>query len=81
MSVVYSAGLRQRSVYGLTGTIKLNVTIRELMYRKGQVIRQELDIIQQNMARHQITVFNYPTLGEAYKVAAHDGFTRLEHRI
>jgi NAD(P) transhydrogenase len=26
------------------------------------------------------TVFNYPTLGEAYKVAALDGIARLEHR-
>jgi NAD(P) transhydrogenase len=26
------------------------------------------------------TVFNYPTLTEAYKVAALDGFARLEHR-
>ena len=27
------------------------------------------------------TVFNYPTLAEAYKVAAMDGFARLEHRM
>jgi NAD(P) transhydrogenase len=27
------------------------------------------------------TVFNYPTLGEAYKVAALDGLARLEHRL
>ena len=26
------------------------------------------------------TVFNYPTLSEAYKVAALDGFARIEHR-
>ena len=26
------------------------------------------------------TVFNYPTLTEAYKVAAMDGFARLENR-
>ncbi len=55
-TVVYIAGLRQRSVYGLMGGVKPNVTVRELMYRKGQVIQQELDVIQQNMARYGIDV-------------------------
>jgi NAD(P) transhydrogenase len=27
------------------------------------------------------TVFNYPTMSEAYKVAALDGFARVEHRL
>ena len=55
-TVMYISGLRQRSVYGLMGGVKPNVSVRELMYRKGQVIQQELDIIQQNMARHRIEV-------------------------
>ena len=55
-TVLYLAGLRQRSVYGMVGPLKQQLTIRELMYRKGQVIRQELDVIQQNMARHRIEV-------------------------
>lgn len=55
-TVMYISGLRQRSVYGLMGAMKENITIKELMYRKGQVIRQELDIIQQNMSRYGIEV-------------------------
>ncbi|MBU0983340.1 MAG: FAD-dependent oxidoreductase, partial [candidate division Zixibacteria bacterium] len=55
-TVMYIAGLRQRSVYGLTGSLKQSVSIRELMHRKSQVVQQELDVIQQNMARHQIEV-------------------------
>lgn len=57
-TVLYMAGLRQRSVYGMVGTVSKHVTIKELMYRKGQVIRQELDVIQQNMARFGIEVIN-----------------------
>ncbi|MBD3258438.1 Si-specific NAD(P)(+) transhydrogenase [candidate division GN15 bacterium] len=57
-TVMYMAGLRQRSVYGMVGPAKEQLTIKELMYRKGQVIRQELDVIQQNMARHRIEVVN-----------------------
>jgi NAD(P) transhydrogenase len=55
-TVLYISGLRQRSVYGLVGGMKPNVSVKELMYRKGQVIEQELDVIQQNMARYQIEV-------------------------
>ncbi|MEA1979444.1 MAG: Si-specific NAD(P)(+) transhydrogenase [candidate division Zixibacteria bacterium] len=55
-TVMYIAGLRQRSVYGMTATIMGNLSLRELMYRKDQVIQQELDIIQQNMSRYRIDV-------------------------
>ncbi len=55
-TVLYISGLRQRSVYGMTGAVRPNVSVSELMYRKGQVIQQEVDIIQQNMARHRIEV-------------------------
>ncbi len=57
-TVLYIAGLRKRSVYGMMGGFRPSLTIKELMYRKGQVIRQELDVIQQNMARHNIEVIH-----------------------
>ena len=57
-TVMYIAGLRQRSVYGFMGAFKQDLTPRELMYRKDQVIRQELDVIQQNMARLGIEVLH-----------------------
>ncbi len=57
-TVLYISGLRKRSVYGLMGGIRPNVTVKELMYRKGQVIQEELDVIQQNMARHRIEVIH-----------------------
>jgi len=57
-TVMYIAGLRQRSAYGLVGTIRSAVTLKELMYRKDQVIQKELEIIQQNMARHRIEVIH-----------------------
>ncbi|MFZ5979010.1 MAG: Si-specific NAD(P)(+) transhydrogenase [Candidatus Zixiibacteriota bacterium] len=57
-TVVYISGLRQRSVYGMMGGVKPDLTVRELMYRKGQVIQQELDVIQQNMARYRVEVIH-----------------------
>ena len=55
-TVMYIAGLRQRSVYGQMESVRPNVGVKELMYRKGQVIQQELDVIQQNMSRYRIEV-------------------------
>lgn len=57
-TVLYISGLRQRSVYGLVGGVRADVTIKELMYRKDQVIQQELDVIHQNMTRHRIDVIH-----------------------
>ena len=57
-TVLYISGLRQRSVYGMMGGIRGDITVKELMYRKNQVIQKELDIIQQNMARHRIKVIH-----------------------
>lgn len=57
-TVLFIAGLRQRSVYGFLPPNRSTLTIQELMYRKDQVIRQELDVINDNMARHQIEVIH-----------------------
>jgi NAD(P) transhydrogenase len=78
-TVMYIAGLRQRSVFGMTGGIKPNLTVAELMYRKGQVIQQELDVIQQNMARHRIEVIQGTgTIADpnTVEVTSDDGETR-----
>jgi NAD(P) transhydrogenase len=72
-TVMYISGLRQRSVYGLMGGVRQNISVRELMYRKDQVIQQELDIIQENMARHRIEViFGQGTIVDANTVAVTD---------
>ncbi len=55
-TAMYIAGLRQRTAYGLLGGIRSDLSIRELMHRKDQVVLQELDVIQQNMAQHRISV-------------------------
>ncbi len=66
-TVLFIAGLRQRSVYGFHPPSRTALTIQELMYRKDQVIRQELDVINDNMSRHQIEVI----LGTGMITSAH----------
>ncbi|MFH1699363.1 MAG: Si-specific NAD(P)(+) transhydrogenase [Candidatus Zixiibacteriota bacterium] len=55
-TVLYLAGIRQRSVYGVVCSLKSNVTIAELMYRTEQVIQKELEVIQDKLSRNGITV-------------------------
>ena len=57
-SAMYIAGLRQRTAYGLVGGLKADLSIKDLMHRKDQVVQQELDVIQQNMAQHRIQVIH-----------------------
>ncbi len=57
-TVLYLAGLKQRSVYGVVCTIKSNVTIGELMYRTRNVIQNELEMIQGNLMQNGIAVIN-----------------------
>ncbi|PWB74775.1 Si-specific NAD(P)(+) transhydrogenase [candidate division GN15 bacterium] len=73
-SALYIAGLRQRTAYGLVGGVKSDLTIRELMHRKDQVVQQELDVIQQNMAQHRIQVIHGTgRIVDAHTVAIADG--------
>lgn len=56
-TVLYLAGLKQRSVYGVVCSLKSDVTVSELMYRTEHVIQQELEVIQNKLTRNGITVF------------------------
>ncbi len=55
-TVLYLAGLKQRSVYGVVCSLKSDVTVAELMYRTEHVIQKELEVIQNKLMRNGITV-------------------------
>jgi NAD(P) transhydrogenase len=73
-TAMYIAGLRQRTAFGLLGGVKADLTIRELMHRKDQVVQQELDVIQQNMAKHRIQVLHGTgMIADAHTVVISEG--------
>jgi NAD(P) transhydrogenase len=55
-TVLYLAGLKQRSVYGVVCSLKNDVTIGDLMYRTEHVIQNELEVIQDKLFRNGISV-------------------------
>jgi NAD(P) transhydrogenase len=78
-SALYIAGLRQRTAYGLVGGVKANLTIKKLMHRKDQVVQQELDVIQQNMAQHRVQVIHGTgMIADAHTVVVSDSSARAQ---
>jgi NAD(P) transhydrogenase len=57
-TVLYLAGLKQRSVYGVVCSLKSDVTVSELMYRTEHVIQKELEVIQNKLMRNGIAVLS-----------------------
>src|SRR3954451_1542868 len=47
-AVLDLSGFRERAFYGLSYTVKENITIEDLLVRADQVIRHEIDLV-----RHQ----------------------------
>jgi NAD(P) transhydrogenase len=56
-AVLYLSGFRQRSVYGREYRLKKMITIEDLAFRTNHVIKNEIQIVQDQMARNQIDMF------------------------
>jgi NAD(P) transhydrogenase len=72
-AVLYLTGFAQRDMYGASYRVKSEITIADLMARTQHVVGHEVEVIRNQLMRNLVdTVLNYPTLSEAYKVAALD---------
>ena len=53
-AVLYLAGFRQRTIYGATYRLKKTITIEDLAFRANHIIKNEVEIVQDQMARNGI---------------------------
>lgn len=53
-TALYYSGLRQRGLYGIDYSLKENLTIRDFMFRKTQVVENHHRLISRNLTRHDI---------------------------
>ena len=60
-AVVYLTGLRQRNIYGLSYSVKENISVQDLVLRTDQVIRTEKDLVRHQFARNRVKML----VGEA----------------
>jgi NAD(P) transhydrogenase len=56
-AVLYLSGFRQRSLYGAQYRVKTSVTIEDLAFRANHVIKHEIQIVQDQMARNRVDMF------------------------
>src|SRR5687768_6406075 len=56
-AVLHLTGLRERSVYGEGYTVKHDITMSDLLYRCRHVVRTEVDVIRNQMARNNVAMF------------------------
>ena len=57
-AVVYLTGLRQRTLYGSSYSVKQNVTMEDLRFRSNHVIEREIDVLQGQFRRNGIQLLH-----------------------
>ena len=53
-AVLYLAGFRQRTLYGAEYRLKKTITIEDLAFRANHVVKNEIEVVQNQMARNGI---------------------------
>jgi NAD(P) transhydrogenase len=53
-AVLDLSGFRERAFYGVSYTVKQNITIEDLLLRTDQVIRHEIDVTRHQLARNHV---------------------------
>ncbi len=66
-AVLYLSGLRQRTLYGADYRLKETITIEDLAVRANHIIKNEIEIVQNQMARNHIDLI----FGEARFIDPH----------
>src|SRR5262245_50615266 len=56
-TALYFSGLRQRGLYGIDYSLKEDLTIRDFMFRERIVVKNEQEIVGQNLRRHNVEIF------------------------
>ena len=55
-AVLHLSGHRERGVYGAAYAVKRNITMADLHFRTGHVVRHEIDVIRHQLTRNRIDV-------------------------
>ncbi|MBI5344630.1 MAG: FAD-dependent oxidoreductase, partial [Deltaproteobacteria bacterium] len=55
-TALYLAGFKQRAVFGFQFTLGRDVTLSELMYRKTEVIRKQMEVLIDQFSRNNVKI-------------------------
>ena len=79
-AVLYLSGFRQRSLYGAGYRLKQTITIEDLAVRSQHVIRNEIRIVQNQMARNRVEmIFGTAGFVDPHRLCIHHAAGAVEH--
>ncbi|MGH7216041.1 MAG: Si-specific NAD(P)(+) transhydrogenase [Nitrospiraceae bacterium] len=79
-AVLYLSGLRQRTLYGADYRLKETVTIEDLAVRANHIIKNEIEIVQNQMARNHIDlIFGEARFIDPHRLLIQQTGTSIEH--
>jgi len=53
-AALHLSGYRERSLYGASYTVKQNITMSDLLFRVGEVVRNEIDVTRHQLMRNDV---------------------------
>jgi NAD(P) transhydrogenase len=80
-AVLYLSGFRQRTLYGAEYRLKKTITIEDLVFRANHIIKNEIEIVQNQMARNGIDlIFGEARFLDPHRLFIQQADTQTEHR-
>jgi NAD(P) transhydrogenase len=80
-AVLYLAGFRQRTLYGAEYRLKKTITIEDLAFRANHVIKNEIEIVQNQMVRNGIDlIYGEACFIDSHRLHIQRAGTTTEHR-
>jgi len=79
-AVLYLSGFHQRNLYGSSYRVKQDITMDDLSFRANHVIKREIEIIQNQMARNNVEMFfGTASFVDPHRLRIEDSDDRHEH--
>jgi NAD(P) transhydrogenase len=79
-AVLYLSGFHQRSLYGASYRVKQDITMEDLAFRANHVIRREIEIIQNQMARNHVDlIFGTAGFADPHRLRIKQPGETIEH--
>ena len=80
-AALYLSGFRQRTLYGAEYRLKQTITIDDLTFRANHVIRKEIEVVQNQMARNHIDlIFGEARFVDPHRLLIQQAGLSTEHR-
>ena len=80
-AVLYLSGFRQRTLYGAGYRLKETITIEDLAFRANHVIKNEIEIVRNQMARNGIDLlYGEARFLDPHRLLIQQAGTSTEHR-